>query len=167
MPWRRERLPTPELWPGEFHGLYSPWGRKESDTTERLSLSHTHPQSYTDFVCVCLIVFSSENCTAQIISCNSSGNQAAPRPPHACCCFCSLSSHFLKVLWEVCTLHCVGPRVSPWSPADSCQAAGAPAHHAYEVGGAVLSSAAFQAVAPGLIPGQHSLHYGPPEGLSQ
>ena len=28
---------TPVLWPGEFHGLYSPWGRKESDTTERLS----------------------------------------------------------------------------------------------------------------------------------
>ena len=24
---------------GEFHGLYSPWGRKESDITERLSLS--------------------------------------------------------------------------------------------------------------------------------
>ena len=24
---------------GKFHGLYSPWGRKESDTTERLSLS--------------------------------------------------------------------------------------------------------------------------------
>ena len=22
-PWRRERLPTPVLWPGEFHGLYS------------------------------------------------------------------------------------------------------------------------------------------------
>ena len=35
--WRWERLPTP--WPGEFHGLYSPWGRKESDTIERLSLS--------------------------------------------------------------------------------------------------------------------------------
>ena len=31
-PWRRERLPTPVFWPGEFHGLYSPWGRKESDT---------------------------------------------------------------------------------------------------------------------------------------
>ena len=26
--WRRERLPTPVFWPGEFHGLYSPWGRK-------------------------------------------------------------------------------------------------------------------------------------------
>jgi len=37
--WRRERLPTPVFWPGEFHGLYSPWGCKESDTTEGLSLS--------------------------------------------------------------------------------------------------------------------------------
>ena len=33
-PWRRERLPTPVFWPEEFHGLYSPWGCKESDTTE-------------------------------------------------------------------------------------------------------------------------------------
>ena len=31
----RERLPTPVFWPGEFHGLYSPWACKESDTTER------------------------------------------------------------------------------------------------------------------------------------
>ena len=38
-PLRRERLPTPVFWPGEFQGLYSPWGCKESDTTERLSLS--------------------------------------------------------------------------------------------------------------------------------
>ena len=30
---------TAVLWPGEFHGLYSAWGRKESDTTEWLSLS--------------------------------------------------------------------------------------------------------------------------------
>ena len=35
---RRERLPTPVFWPGEFHG-YSPWGCKESDRTERLALS--------------------------------------------------------------------------------------------------------------------------------
>ena len=32
------RLPTPVFWPREFRGLYSPWGRKESDMTERLSL---------------------------------------------------------------------------------------------------------------------------------
>ena len=38
-PWRRERLLIPVLWPGEFQGLYSPWRRKESDTTEWLSLS--------------------------------------------------------------------------------------------------------------------------------
>ena len=35
--WRREKV----LWPGEFHGPYSPRGRKESDMTERLSLSHS------------------------------------------------------------------------------------------------------------------------------
>ena len=35
VPWRRERLPTPVFWPGEFHGLYSPWSHKQSDTTER------------------------------------------------------------------------------------------------------------------------------------
>ena len=32
-----ERLPTPVFWPEEFHGLYSPWVRKELDRTEQLS----------------------------------------------------------------------------------------------------------------------------------
>ena len=40
MPWRRERLPTPVFWPGEFHGLCSPRGHKE-DTTAQLSLHFT------------------------------------------------------------------------------------------------------------------------------
>ena len=40
--WRRERLPTPVLLPGEPHGQRcledcSPWGRKESDMTEELN----------------------------------------------------------------------------------------------------------------------------------
>ena len=39
IPWRRERLATPVFCPGEFHGWCSPWGRRESDSTERLSLS--------------------------------------------------------------------------------------------------------------------------------
>ena len=30
-PWRRKRQPTPVFWPREFHGLYRPWGCKESD----------------------------------------------------------------------------------------------------------------------------------------
>ena len=38
IPWRRERLPTPVFWPREFLGLYSPWGRKELDRIERLSV---------------------------------------------------------------------------------------------------------------------------------
>ena len=37
--WIRKKLPTPVFWPGEFHGLYNPWGCKESDTTKQLSLS--------------------------------------------------------------------------------------------------------------------------------
>ena len=28
IPWRGERLPIPVFWPGECHGLYSPWGHK-------------------------------------------------------------------------------------------------------------------------------------------
>ena len=42
-PWRRERLPTPVFWPGEFHGLYSLWGCKESDMAEWFSLSWYAP----------------------------------------------------------------------------------------------------------------------------
>ena len=38
IPWRREQLPTPVFWPGEPHGLYSPWARKESEMTEPGSL---------------------------------------------------------------------------------------------------------------------------------
>ena len=49
IPRRRERLPTSVFWPGEFHGLYSPWGPKESDTTKWLSLflngNHNSPIS--------------------------------------------------------------------------------------------------------------------------
>ena len=35
------KVPTPVFWPGEFHGLYGPWGHKELDTPEQLSLSNT------------------------------------------------------------------------------------------------------------------------------
>ena len=42
LPWRRAWEPTPVFLPGAFHGQrslagYCPWGRKESDTTERLT----------------------------------------------------------------------------------------------------------------------------------
>ena len=49
--WRRKWQPTPVFMPGKSHGTrslvgYSPWGRKESDMTERLLC-----------VCVCVKVF--------------------------------------------------------------------------------------------------------------
>ena len=42
--WSRNWQPTPIFLPGEFHGQrslagYSPWGRKESDSTEQLTLA--------------------------------------------------------------------------------------------------------------------------------
>ena len=41
--WRKEWLPTPVFWPGEFHGErslggYSPWGGKELDTTDQITV---------------------------------------------------------------------------------------------------------------------------------
>ena len=60
-PWRRESLPTPVFWPGEFHGLYSPWGRKESDATERLSLQLTQwplPKGYQKHICLKVLFMS-------------------------------------------------------------------------------------------------------------
>ena len=40
-PLKKGKATTPVFWPREFHGLYSPWGRKELDTTERFSLPFT------------------------------------------------------------------------------------------------------------------------------
>ena len=41
IPWRRKWQPAPVFLCGKFRGLvgYSPWGHKELDTTERLSMS--------------------------------------------------------------------------------------------------------------------------------
>ena len=50
IPWRRAWQPTPVFLPREFHGErslagYSPWGHKESDTTEH---THTHKELLTE-----------------------------------------------------------------------------------------------------------------------
>ena len=51
IPWRRGWLPIPVFLTGKSHGQrslagYSPWGLKESDTTERLTHSHTFTASH-------------------------------------------------------------------------------------------------------------------------
>ena len=47
IPWGRGRLPTPVFWPGELHGLYNPWSRKELDMAEQLPL---HLLSYLNLL---------------------------------------------------------------------------------------------------------------------
>ena len=54
IPWRRKWQPTPVFLPRKVHGLrslvgYSPWGHRESDTTEQLS---THKHSKSDLIFV-------------------------------------------------------------------------------------------------------------------
>ena len=50
--WRMEWIPTPVFFPGEFHGQrslvgYGLLGRKELDTTEWLTYTHTPYDKYT------------------------------------------------------------------------------------------------------------------------
>ena len=54
--WRGERLPIPVSWHGEFHGLYSPWGPKEFNTTEQL---HFHFPSFLGHCILYFLQFSS------------------------------------------------------------------------------------------------------------
>ena len=53
VPWSRDWLHTPVFLPGEFHGQrsmagYSPWGRKELDMTEQLTVSSLSTFSQRD-----------------------------------------------------------------------------------------------------------------------
>ena len=44
--------PLQLFWPGEFCGLYSPWGRKEFNTTEQLSLYTFQCGNYKECVAI-------------------------------------------------------------------------------------------------------------------
>ena len=54
IPWKRDWQPTPVFLPGKPHGWrslvgYSPWGCKESDTTEQLHF-HFQKISFRDLI---------------------------------------------------------------------------------------------------------------------
>ena len=70
IPWRWERLLTPVFWPGEFCGLYSPWGQKELDTTE---LSHhfmaNRWETMTDFILGGSKITADGDCSHEIKRC--------------------------------------------------------------------------------------------------
>ena len=47
-PWRREKLRTPVFWPGEFHGLCSPWGHRIRHNWATFTFTYFHA-SYSAF----------------------------------------------------------------------------------------------------------------------
>ena len=58
--WRRAWQPTPVFLPGESHGQrtlagYSPWGCRESDATERWTLSAGQLHAFIDLKSNCLL----------------------------------------------------------------------------------------------------------------
>ena len=64
-PLEKGKLPTPVFWLGKFKGLYSPWGQKESDTTEHFCLflrfffffDVGHFKSLFEFVAILLLFY--------------------------------------------------------------------------------------------------------------
>ena len=75
IPWRTESLHTLVFWPGEFHGLYSPWGWKELDTTQGLSLSVYNftlqrIQTYKKDWCLQISTYFHRQCYLQIDTCH-------------------------------------------------------------------------------------------------
>ena len=91
IPWRRKWQSTPALLPGKSHGWrsltgYSPWGRKESDTTERLHF-HCHTP------CNVIINIDYIACAVYyiLINCLVDTQQFLPQSPSSFC----LSHHHL------------------------------------------------------------------------
>ena len=79
IPWRREWQPTPVFLPGKSHGQrslvgYSPWGHKESDTTEQLS-------------------------TAQLVNMSDKLVVFCGSDPDLCCIFLIFIFVFKQVVW--------------------------------------------------------------------
>ena len=85
--WRRKWQPTPVFLPGKSHGQrslggYSPWGRKESDTTERLHFTSallTMPKPLTVWMTIncgnqCQVLLNSTSSVYTI--CATTSNQA-------------------------------------------------------------------------------------------
>ena len=69
-----EEMTTHTFLPGEFHGErslvgYSPWGRKESDTTEWLTHTHTHTHAHTHTHTVPLLARLTSHLKCSLCSC--------------------------------------------------------------------------------------------------
>ena len=88
--WRREWQSTPVFLPGEFHGQwslvgYSPWGHKESDTTEQHTHTHTQMSALDTLGSSCLWK-----------ALETGGLTADPKMSGACVHFLALLDLYLK-----------------------------------------------------------------------
>ena len=97
---RREQLCTPVFWPGEFHRLYSPWGHKELDMTECLSLSRFLPHNpkvcslpLCLFCCLAYRIIVSKFHIYAVIYCI--GVSLSDLLHSVCCCCCEVASVIL------------------------------------------------------------------------
>ena len=93
IPWRRKWQLTPVFFPGESHGQrslvgYSPWGHKESDTTEQLTLT-------SQVVCPLCVPFSSPK-LARFSDCNKEGST----------CLSHISALWEKLAYFLRSKHC-------------------------------------------------------------
>ena len=110
--WRRERLPTPVFWTGEF----SPWSCKELDRTKRLSLSFPFPMATLSALCWVLWAWQSETCLCPLNSAHKLLQEASFLPPgrpeiclpESCSCFRTASglitiitSSFVSPTWSL------------------------------------------------------------------
>ena len=92
--WRKERLPTPVSWPGEFHGL-----AEKSDTTEQpsLSLSSEHKEEDTDVTEVSLHRIAAPGLAFSLLLRQMTGNIKCEPSYELSFCFC-LKDHFV---WRI------------------------------------------------------------------
>ena len=98
IPWRRKWQPNPVLLPGKSHGWrrligYSPWGHKESDTTEQL-----HFQFFT----FCMYELEQWSCVI-----------------NSCCCCCSFPK-LCQLFATLLTVACQAPLSMEFSSQKCC-----------------------------------------------
>ena len=73
-PWRRKWQPTPVFLPGKFHGQrnvagYSPWGGKETATTEHISTNGETMETVRDFIFLDSKITVDGDCSHEIKRC--------------------------------------------------------------------------------------------------
>ena len=104
IPWRRERLPTLVFWPGESHGLYSPWRLSVGHDWATFTFTYLYDTPWgfrrqCIYICMCSIswLFGTLIVFKNLCFCFISGNKSMCVHPDMSIFF----SMFLIIFWEV------------------------------------------------------------------